>query len=44
MKAESILHLEMVMGTASAGPIAVEEARLTAMVSRALGAAEGVVH
>jgi hypothetical protein len=39
-----VLHLEMVMGTASAGPIAVEEARLTALVSRAMGAAEGVVH
>jgi hypothetical protein len=39
-----VLHLEMVMGTASAGPMAVDEARLTAMVSRAMGAAEGVVH
>jgi hypothetical protein len=39
-----VLHLEMVMGTASAGPIAVEEAQLTAMVSRAMDAPEGVVH
>ena len=39
-----VLHLEMVMGTASAGPIAMAEARLSAMVSRAMGAADSVVH
>jgi hypothetical protein len=31
-----ILHLEMVMGTASAGPLAIDEARLTGMVNRVL--------
>lgn len=31
-----MLHLEMVMGTASAGPLAIDEARLSALVTRAL--------
>ena len=31
-----ILHLEMQMGTASAGPIAIAEPRLTGLVSRAV--------
>ena len=31
-----MLHLEMVMGTASAGPLAIDEARLSAMVTRVL--------
>ena len=34
-----ILHLEMVMGTASAGPLAIDEARLTEMVTRVLAPA-----
>jgi hypothetical protein len=32
-----ILHLEMQMGTASAGPFAIGEPRLTSLVSKALG-------
>ena len=31
-----VLHLEMQMGTASAGPFAIDEVRLTGMVSRAI--------
>ena len=31
-----ILHLEMQMGTASAGPFAIDEPRLTALVSKAI--------
>jgi hypothetical protein len=31
-----VLHLEMQMGTASAGPFAIDEARLTRLVSRAI--------
>jgi hypothetical protein len=39
-----VLHLELVMGTASAGPFAIDEARLSAMVSRAMGERDTVVH
>ena len=38
-----LVHLETQMGTASAGPIAVDEARLTAMVTKALAQPQ-VVH
>jgi len=31
-----LLHLEMTMGTASAGPFAIDEGRLSAMVTRAM--------
>lgn len=31
-----VLHLEMVMGTASAGPFAIDEPQLTQMVSRVM--------
>jgi len=31
-----VLHLEMQLGTASAGPFAIDEGRLTRMVSRAI--------
>lgn len=31
-----VLHVEMQMGTASAGPFAIDEARLSRMVSRAI--------
>ncbi len=31
-----LVHLEMQMGSASAGPFAIDEARLTAMIARAL--------
>ena len=33
-----ILHLEMTMGTASAGPLAIDETRLSAMITRVLAA------
>ena len=33
-----VLHLEMTMGTASAGPFAIDEGRLSAMVTRAMAA------
>jgi hypothetical protein len=33
-----LVHLEMQMGTASAGPFAIDEARLTGMITRALAA------
>ena len=37
-----IVHIEMQMGTASAGPFAIDEARLTAMIKRVMaGPAEG---
>ena len=32
-----LLHLEMQLGTVSAGPFAIDEARLTDMVSRVMG-------
>ena len=32
-----LLHLEMQMGTVSAGPFAIDEARLTDMISRVMG-------
>ena len=32
-----LLHLEMQLGTASAGPFGIEEARLTEMVGRVIG-------
>jgi hypothetical protein len=35
-----VLHLEMQLGTASAGPFALEEQQLTAMVTRVMRAAE----
>jgi hypothetical protein len=35
-----VLHLEMQLGTASAGPFALEEQQLTAMVARVMSAAE----
>jgi hypothetical protein len=35
-----VLHLEMQIGTASAGPFAIDEARLTGMVSRVMAAAD----
>ena len=31
-----LVHLEMQMGTASAGPFAIEEAKLTSMISRVM--------
>jgi hypothetical protein len=33
-----LVHLEMQMGTASAGPLAIDERRLTAMVARIMAA------
>lgn len=33
-----LVHLEMQMGTASAGPFEIDEARLTGMITRALAA------
>jgi hypothetical protein len=35
-----LVHLEMQMGTASAGPLAIDEARLTGMLHRVMSAAE----
>jgi hypothetical protein len=35
-----LVHLEMKMGTASAGPFAVDEATLTAMIARVIAAPE----
>jgi hypothetical protein len=35
-----VLHLEMQLGTASAGPFALDEQQLTAMVTRVMRAAE----
>jgi hypothetical protein len=35
-----LVHLEMQMGTASAGPLAIDEQRLTLMVSRIMAAEE----
>jgi hypothetical protein len=32
-----LLHLEMQIGTVSAGPVAIDEARLTDMISRVMG-------
>ena len=32
-----LIHLEMQMGTASAGPFEIDEARLTEMISRVMG-------
>ena len=32
-----LVHLEMQMGTASAGPFAIDEARLTEMIARVMG-------
>ena len=32
-----LLHLEMQLGTVSAGPFAIDEARLTDMISRVMG-------
>ena len=32
-----LIHLEMQMGTASAGPFAIDEARLTEMIARVMG-------
>jgi hypothetical protein len=32
-----LVHLEMQLGTASAGPFAIDEARLTDMISRVMG-------
>jgi hypothetical protein len=32
-----LIHLEMQMGTVSAGPFAIDEARLTEMISRVMG-------
>jgi hypothetical protein len=32
-----LVHVEMQMGTASAGPFAIDEARLTEMISRVMG-------
>ena len=32
-----LVHLEMQMGTASAGPFDIDEARLTEMISRVMG-------
>jgi hypothetical protein len=32
-----LLHVEMQLGTASAGPFAIDEARLTDMISRVMG-------
>lgn len=40
-----VVHIEMVMGTASAGPFAIDEARLTGMITRVMapaGASERV--
>jgi hypothetical protein len=37
-----VVHLEMQLGTASAGPFAIDEARLTAMVTRVMKADEPV--
>jgi hypothetical protein len=34
-----LVHLEMVMGTVSAGPFAIDEERLSAMVTRVMAAA-----
>ena len=41
-----LVHLEMQMGTASAGPIDIDESRLTAMMSRVMAATDkpDVVH
>jgi hypothetical protein len=40
-----LVHLEMQMGTASAGPLAIDEDRLTAMVARIMTAEQSpVVH
>jgi hypothetical protein len=39
-----VVHLEMVMGTASAGPLPIDEARLSAMVSRVMATTDTVVH
>jgi hypothetical protein len=33
----SLLHLEMQLGTVSAGPFAIDEVRLTEMISRVMG-------
>lgn len=38
-KAGVLVHLEMQMGTASAGPFQIEEARLTDMISRVMNGA-----
>jgi hypothetical protein len=35
-----LVHLEMQMGTASAGPLAIDEQRLTGMVTRIMSASE----
>lgn len=39
-----LLHLEVKMGTVSAGPFAIDEARLTAMVSRIMSASATSPH
>ena len=39
-----LLHLEMQMGTASAGPFAIDEARLTEMISRVMSASATSPH
>ena len=39
-----LLHLEVKMGTVSAGPFAIDEARLTAMVSRVMSASATSPH
>jgi hypothetical protein len=41
-----VVHLEMQMGTASAGPLAIDEARLTALLSRVMARSDtpDVVH
>lgn len=39
-----LVHLEMQMGTASAGPIAIDADRLTAMVARVMARPSDVVH
>jgi hypothetical protein len=41
-----LLHLEMQMGTASAGPLAIDEQRLTAMLTKVMNASHPatVVH
>ena len=37
-----LLHVEMQLGTVSAGPFAIDEARLTDMISRVIGGPRGV--
>ena len=39
-----LVHLEMQTGTASAGPLAIDEPRLTAMMTRVMAPSTEVVH